>query len=127
MSVLLCKLHQMPEDEAQDIRALLSEEGFATYETHAGFWGLGVSAIWLVDKAQLPEARALIDRYQAQRLVEQRQHYQEQVERGELPSLWRKVLSNPLRFLALLLAILVVLGVSIIPFWGMALQVVRGV
>jgi hypothetical protein len=119
MAALLFKLNNVPEDEAADIRQLLAEHDFHTYETQAGFWGLGVSAIWLVDKSQLRDARALIDDYQAKRSREQREAYAEREARGEVPTLASKIASNPLRFLAMIIAIIVVLGISIIPFLGL--------
>lgn len=64
MATLLFHLGNVPDEEAEAVRRLLDEHGIATYETRAGFWGLGVAAIWLRDEAQREEARALIDAYQ---------------------------------------------------------------
>ncbi len=119
MATLLFKLNNVPEDEAEDVRQLLAVHEIPTHETHAGFWGLGVSAIWLRDKSRLEEARALIDEYQKERAQQQREEFREREARGEVPSMGRRLLNNPLRFLALIVAIIVVLAVTLLPFWGM--------
>ncbi len=118
MSVLLFKLFNVAEDEADDVRRLMQEHGFATYETHAGFFGLGVAAIWLEDRTQLAAARAVIDRYQVERSADQRQAYAEQKARGEVPTLRQKLASNPSRFVATVVVILLVLVVSVVPIWS---------
>lgn len=119
MATLLFKLNNVPEDEAEDVRQLLAEREIPTHETHAGFWGLGVSAIWLGDKSRLEEARALIKEYQKERAQQQRQDYQDRAARGEVPSMGQRLVNNPLRFLALVVAIIVVLAITLLPFWGM--------
>ena len=45
MATLLFRLNNVPEDEAEDVRQLLDDKGFAFYETQAGFFGLGVASI----------------------------------------------------------------------------------
>lgn len=119
MATLLFKLHNVPEDEAEDVRQLLVEHEIPFHETHAGFWGLGVSAIWLGDKSRLEEARALIAEYQQARAQRQRAEFHERSARGEVPSMGRRLLNNPMRFLALLAAVVVVLAITLLPFWGM--------
>lgn len=111
MAKLLFKLHNVPEDEAHEVRELLAEHDFVTYETHAGFWGLGVSAIWLRDNEQLPEARAVLAQYQRTRTERQREQAQ-----SERRTLIGQLFVHPFRFLAMLLAIVVVLLVSLVPF-----------
>jgi hypothetical protein len=119
MATLLFKLHNVPEDEAREVRELLAEHGFATYETHAGFWGLGVSAIWLADKSQLTEARAVLDAYQKARAARQRQLFHEQEAQGERPTVKDKLFEHPIRFIFMILAIVVVLAFTLLPFLGL--------
>lgn len=118
MSVLLFKLYNVPEDEAEEVRELLLEQGFRTYETQAGFFGLGVAAIWLEDKSQLESARKVIDDYQAQRSAAQRARYAEQKSRGQVPTLWQKMAEDPLRFFATVIVIVLVALVSLVPLWS---------
>ena len=62
MAKLLFKLRGVPDDEADDVRQLLEENGMRVYETSAGTWGTGVPAIWLqegvVNEAAAQRARA---------------------------------------------------------------------
>lgn len=118
MSVLLFKLYNVPEDEAEDVRQLLLEQGFQTYETQAGFFGLGVAAIWLQDKAQLESARKVIDHYQIQRSAEQRQRYADLKASGQAPTLSQKMVENPLRFVATVVIIIAVALLSLVPLWS---------
>lgn len=118
MSVLLFKLYNVPEDEAEDVRQLLSEQGFQTYETQAGFFGLGVAAIWLQDKTQLESARKVIDRYQVQRSTDQRERYAQLKASGRAPTISQKMVENPLRFVATVVIIIIVALVSLVPLWS---------
>ncbi len=119
MSVLLFRLFNVPEDEAADVRRLLQDHAFETYETHAGFFGLGVAAIWLVDDSQLPAARRIIDEYEEQRCLRQRKIVAEQKATGEIPTVRQKLATDPFGFLVTIGVILVVLIVSIIPIWSL--------
>lgn len=116
MAVLLFRLNNVPEGEAEEVRRLLDAHGFDTYETRAGFWGLGIAAIWLRDESQEEAAREVIDRYQ-QRLGERvRREHAELVARGQAPSLWRRLLRHPLRVLFLTTLAVAVLALSLLPF-----------
>lgn len=119
MSVLLFKLYNVPEDEAADVRGLLQEHGFETYETHAGFFGLGVAAIWLLDDSQLPAARQIIDEYQAQRCLRQREIFADQKASGDIPTMRQKLAADPFGFLLTIGVIIAVLLVSIVPIWSL--------
>lgn len=116
MAKLLFRLNQVPEDEAADVRELLERHEFVTYETRAGFWGLGVPAIWLRDDRDLPRAKALLAEYQAERQEEQRALFAEREANGEAPTVLRRALAHPVRFTLLVIAIVFVLGLSLIPF-----------
>ncbi len=117
MATLLFRLNQVPEDEAEDIRQLLDDGSFDIYETSAGFWGLGVAAIWLRDKNELPRARKLIDDYQQQRAEKMRADYEARVAAGEEPGFWQHNLQHPLRLLAIAAFVILVLAVMLLPFW----------
>ncbi len=67
MAVKLFRLRHVPEDELEEIRALLLEHDVAFYETTAGGWGISEAAIWLHDPEQLESAKALLERYQQER------------------------------------------------------------
>lgn len=116
MARLLFKLNNVPDDEAQDIRELLTTENIHFYETDAGFWRVGLDAIWLPDDEQEEKARELVRTYQENRTAQQQKNYAELVEQGQVPSLWQHFCMQPVRFIALVIAILFVLGLTLIPF-----------
>lgn len=116
MARLLFKLAQVPADEAAEIRALLNEHQIRYYETDAGFFRVGLDAIWLADGDQEEQARELIRNYQAERLVRQQQNYAELVEAGQVPSVWQHFCAQPIRFIASAIAIVFVAGLTLLPF-----------
>ncbi|WP_163557799.1 DUF6164 family protein [Halomonas sp. NO4] len=126
MTVLLFHLGNVPDDEAEDIRRLLAEHGFETYETHAGFWRLGVAAIWLRHASQEAAARELIERYQTERRQRLRQEQAARLARGEQPTLWRRLLQHPVQMLLIALAVAAVLALTLLPFLGLIEPFNRG-
>ena len=116
MATLLFKLANVPDDEAQEIRDLLQQNDIHFYETDAGFFRVGLDAIWLRDKSQLETARELMQVYQQQRRQRQQEIHAELVAQGEALSAWQMFCAQPLRYLGLLLAIVFVLAISVLPF-----------
>lgn len=117
MAILLFRLNQVPEDEAEDIRQLLDDGNFDIYETSSGFWGLGVAAIWLRDKNEQPWAQKLIDDYQQQRAETMRADYNARVAAGAEPNFWQHNLQHPLRLLGIVAFVLLLLAAMLLPFW----------
>lgn len=116
MTTLLFKLQNVPDDEAADIRDLLAENDIYFYETHAGFWRLGVDGLWLPDDTNLARARELIKTYQVERTANQQKVYADLVEQGQAPTLWQNFLLSPLRFVLLIVAVFFVLTLTLAPF-----------
>ena len=116
MARLLFKLAQVPVDEAQELRVLLDEHQIRYYETDAGFFRVGLDAIWLSDNAQEERARELIREYQVARALQQQQNYAQLVEAGQVPSLWQHFCANPIRVIAALVAIVFVAALTLVPF-----------
>ncbi|MBK8970058.1 MAG: hypothetical protein IPM37_01320 [Hahellaceae bacterium] len=109
MRVLLVNLRGVPDDEADEIRALLTEQSVRFYETSAGRWGLSQPGIWLPDTSQLADARAMLDTYQAQRLASARA--------GQRPiSFVSRLRQAPVRVMLLLLAAGALLSLFVAPF-----------
>lgn len=119
MAVLLFHLRNVPEEEAEAVRRLLTEHGVDTFESRAGFWGLGVAAIWLHDPEELPRARALIDAYQQDLAEQVRREHERLVARGEAPTLWRRLARQPFHTLLLIGAAGAILAVTLLPFIGL--------
>lgn len=116
MARLLFKLANVPDDEAQDIRDLLNNHDIHFYETNAGFWRVGLDAIWLVNGEQEEQARELIHGYQVDRSQRQQENYAQLVEAGQAPNVWQRFCAQPIRFLALVVAIIFVAGLTVVPF-----------
>lgn len=120
MAVLIFRLRGVPDDEAEDIRALLQAHHFDFYETPPGNWGISMPALWLRDDADAERARELIADYQQERSRKSREAYEALKRQGKQPTLWKKFLSGPLRFIFYLAGILAVLYLSTMPFIGKA-------
>ncbi|AFU99902.1 DUF6164 family protein [Simiduia agarivorans] len=110
MGQLLFKLNQVPEAEAQAVRELLDQAGLDWYETQAGFWGIGVAAIWLTDAGELPKAKALLAEFEAGWIERMRAQPPE--------SFWARSARKPLPLLAALLSAAIILTIMIVPMLG---------
>lgn len=109
MAVLFFNLRGVPNDEADDVRALLNSHAIAFYETDAGNWGMSLAAIWLYDAEDLAIAQPLFDDYQSARAQRQRALYLQAKREGLHQGFWRRHLQRPLRF-TLYLAALALVG-----------------
>ncbi len=116
MAVRLFAMSDVPEDEAEEVRALLTGNGIDFYETPAGNWGISVPAIWLRKEEQQEMARRLLDQYQAERAQRMHGEYLRQVEQGTNRTVGDVIRENPLRFVVYLTAVAVVAYFSIKPF-----------
>lgn len=119
MAVLLFKMNAVPEDEVNDIRALLSENEINYYETSAGNWGISVAGIWLHNKDQFTQASQLIDEYEQTRYQQARAEYEQLCAEGRQRTLLDMIKESPLRFSAYLIIIVMILYFSIKPFIGL--------
>lgn len=112
MAKLLFKLNGVPDDEAQAVRALLTEAGIPFYETEAGNWGISLAAIWLRDDERLDEAKNLLDTYQQERHEDARERARE----APPEAFWQRLWRQPLQVLAMLALVVAILYISIVPF-----------
>lgn len=120
MPVILFKLRNVPEDEAEEIRELLSRHNIEFYETPAGRWGVSMEAIWLKDESLFDNAKQLIDDYQAQRYQRVRQEYRDLKEQGKVESFAQRLANRPAQILFYLAIILTILYFVTMPFIKMA-------
>ena len=116
VAVRLFKLRDVPDDEAEDVRILLSEAEISFYETHAGGFGIGTPAIWLHDDTRLEKARALIATYQQQRHLDQRAEYKKLRKAGEHSTFFDRFKQHPLMVIGFVLLSLFILYVTLSPF-----------
>jgi hypothetical protein len=116
MAKLIFKLRSVSDDEADDIKILLTDNQIDFYESPAGNWGISMHALWVNDESQCNQAKQLIDEYQRERAQRIRQETQQKIEEGEFETFFQRLLSRPLQFLVLLAIILFILYLSIMPF-----------
>ncbi len=116
MPVRLFNLRNVIEDEADDVRQLLTGNEIAFYETYTGAWGISSPAIWLSDNSQLERAQALINAYQRERAATARTAYEQLRREGGHPTLMRNIRRHPLQCILLVLLGLFILYVSLSPF-----------
>jgi hypothetical protein len=120
MSILLFRLRNVPDDEANDIREILHDHNLEFYETSAGNWGISTAAIWLKNNNDLDDARTLIDRYQENRTNSQRALYKQLKRTGNHTTLLASFKESPLRFIIYILFSAFILYLSIKPFISLA-------
>ena len=113
MSKLLFRMRDVPEDEAEEVRELLSSNEIEFFETDAGNWGVSLPALWLKREDQFELARRILDDYQAERGQRLRQEYELERSKGEARTMWQSFSENPLRFVAYFSLIGLVLYISI--------------
>ena len=95
MPILLFPMRGVPEDEADEVRALLDEHHIDYYETYAGNWGVSTPGLWLRDDSAFIEAKALLNIYQAQRYQNAHTQYQELRQLGQHATFWRGFKERP--------------------------------
>lgn len=117
MGKIVFKLRNVPDDEAEAIRTLLTEHGIPFYETTAGSWGIAMPAIWLREADDYEKARNLIDIYEEQRSKEQRAHFETLKASGSQRKFLDVVRENPLQVLLYTAFALFILYLSVIPFF----------
>lgn len=113
MALLLFPLRGVPDDEAAEVRELLTEQQIDFYETSAGHWGVSMPALWLKDRTELEKARQLIGNYQQQRYLTARQDYLQRKQSGQHKGLRQKLIEQPLTYCAYLLTMGLVTYASI--------------
>lgn len=115
MSTLLLNLRHVPDDEADEVRALLDTHRIEFYETPPSRWGVSAGAIWIADDEAADEAKRLLADYQSRRSAQARTEYAAAQRAGTAPT-WRTMLRDePLRVLLTLLAALLMLGLVALP------------
>ena len=115
MSKLLLNLRNVPDDEADDVRAMLDAHRIASYETPPSGWGLFAGGIFVKENADIVEAKRLMAEYQAQRSARVRAEYAEARRDGTAETFRSVLREQPLRVALTILAILCLLGLVALP------------
>lgn len=116
MAKKLINTRNMPEDEVEDIEALLKQHDIDFYLTPPGNWGISLPAFWVERNADYPRARELLDEYEAQRQRRVRAEYQLLKQKGMQRTLLDEIREYPLRFLITIAFIGFLLYVTLYPF-----------
>lgn len=116
MPVILFKLRGVPDDEANEVRELLTKNEIDYYETSAGNWGISMPAIWLKDERQLRQAKLLIEQYQGERVIRVREEYRRLKNEGKHETIVYRFRQNPIQFLVYLAIVLFLIYLSTVPF-----------
>lgn len=112
----LMNLRHVPDDEADEIRALFEEHEVNYYETPPSFWGISMGGFWVHDATEAERAKALLRDYQASRQAGQRQAWEVELRAGKGVGVWHQFLRKPVTVVAAVLALVFILGVSLYPF-----------
>ena len=120
MAKLLLNLRSVPEDEADDVRAMLREHRIEFYETEANRWGLTAGGIWLRHDEDKSHAKDLMADYQARRFAEARAEHERQKREGTAPSTWGLLRRDPAKYLLYLALVGVIIYFSVMPFLNLA-------
>jgi hypothetical protein len=115
MSRLLLNLRNVPDDEADDVRAMLDAHGIAFYETRPGMWGVSGGAIFVTEDAAIAEAKRLMADYQQQRQARVRAEYDAARRAGTAETFWTVLRAEPGRVALTVLAIVLLLGLVALP------------
>ncbi|HEX5420315.1 MAG TPA: DUF6164 family protein [Gammaproteobacteria bacterium] len=116
MAKLLLNLRNVPDDETEEIRAVLEREKIAFYETQPSFWGVSGGGIWLRRREDLAKAEQLMAEYQRQRRAKALADYQAAKREGRVKSTWDSVAEKPLLAIGVLIGIAFLVFVLVLPF-----------
>lgn len=115
MATLLLNLRNVPDDEADEVRALLDARRIAFYETRPSRWGVSAGAIWIAEDIDADRAKALMAGYQAERLARARAEHAAAKAQGTAPTWCSTLRDEPLRVAMTVLTTLLLLGLVALP------------
>lgn len=115
MSKLLLNLRHVPDDEADEVRAMLAEYHIAYYETPPSFWGISAGGIYVKEDAAFDRAKGLMAKYQSQRQAKARLEYEAAVRDGRADTFQSQLRSEPARVVLTLIAIVLLIGLMAVP------------
>jgi len=116
MSKLLLNLRNVPDDEIDDVRAMLESNRIEFYETLPSRWGISYGGIWITDDNDIAQAKRLMAEYQAARRTRVRAEREAALRDGTAETFATVLRREPLRVLLTALAILAMLGlVALVP------------
>lgn len=117
MAKLLLNLRNVPEDEANEVSALLDAHGIAWYVTPPSPWGISFGGIWLREASDHPRAKALLADYQQRRGEAARALRQAQLRDGTAETFADHIRRRPVFVVSGLLAMLAAAALVLLPFF----------
>lgn len=120
MAILLMNLRNVPDDELEEVHALLESHGIDVYETTVGSFGISMPGLWLYDDSKLAQARALLDAYAEERRQRVQREHAELKAAGKARTFGDIARENPVRFVVYLAAIVAVAWFALMPFLSLA-------
>jgi hypothetical protein len=115
MSKLLLDLRNVPDDEADDVRAMLEAARIAFHETPPSVFGISAGGIYVTENADVAEAKRLMADYQAQRRTRVRAEREAAVRAGTAETSWTMLRAEPVRVVLTILAIVCLLALVALP------------
>ncbi|TVQ36700.1 MAG: hypothetical protein EA370_07735 [Wenzhouxiangella sp.] len=115
MPRLLMNLRNVPEDEAEEVAALMASHAIEHYRTPAGPLGITAGGIWLRNEDDYPRARQLLDQYQDERLQRSRAELEQARREGRIETWWSLARRQPVRTVAYLLLAIFILMIFFAP------------
>lgn len=115
MPKLLLNLRNVPDDEADDVRAMLDAHRIAFYETRPSTWGVSAGGIWVTEDEDFASAKRAMADYQQQRGARVRAEHAAAKLAGTTETFWMVLRAEPGRVLLTLLAIAFLLGLVALP------------
>jgi len=117
MSKLLMNLRDVPDDEADEVRAMLDVQRIAFYETRPSMWGVSAGGIWVTEDAAFADARRAMDDYQQRRAARARAEYAAARRAGTAATFITLLRADPVRVVMSVLGILFALTLVTVPFF----------
>lgn len=115
MSKRLLNLRHVPDDEADEVRAMLDEYHIAYYETPPGFMGIFAGAIYVKEDAAFDRAKGLMAKYQSQRQAKARLEYEAALRDGTAETFRSTFRAEPARVVLTIIAIILLIGLMAVP------------
>ena len=115
MSKLLLNMRNVPDDEADEVRAMLDEARIGWYETQPSRWGISYGGIWITHDDDIVEARRLMAGYQDARREHARAERATALREGTAETFADIARAQPLRVVLTILAILLLVGLMALP------------